>query len=277
MLHGEGYFTASDGLRLYEQWWVPASALRGRVVVVHGINEHGGRYARTAADLVRGGYAVHAMDLRGHGRSGGDRVWIRRFDEYLNDVDVMLERIVDKEPGKPVFLFGHSMGGAVAALYGIARKPSVRGLILSAPALAVAAHLFPLLRRLAPLASAVAPRLRVARMGCRFLSRDPAVVEGFKSDPLVFHGRFPIRTGAEVLRAAARIRKNAASLTLPLLILHGTSDYVSDPVGSRRLCALAGSNDKTLHLYQGLYHEVLSEPERDQVVKDLLAWLDAHR
>jgi acylglycerol lipase len=299
MLHHEDHFTARDGLRLYEQWWLPEEDARAVVVVVHGINEHGGRYARLADDLNRRGYAVCAMDLRGHGRSDGQRAWIGAFDEYLDDLDVLLGRVAARQPGKPVFLFGHSMGGAVVALSCIRREVGqvadlsatsedpvprtgwqpvlpIRGLVLSAPAVLVAGGVFPVLRRLASFASVVWPTLRLTRMGCRFISRDPAVVEAFRNDPLVFHGRFPVRTGAEILRAAKRIQVHAGELRLPLLVLHGTRDFVTDPRGSRLLCARAGAADRTLHLYEGLYHEILSEPEREKVLADLLAWLDAH-
>jgi acylglycerol lipase len=277
MLHYEDRFAARDGLGLYEQWWLPDGEPVAAVVVVHGINEHSGRYARLAGDLNRRGYAVYALDLRGHGRSQGDRAMVRTFDQYLDDAESLLDRVAARQPDKPLFLLGHSMGGAVAALLGIARPPKVRGLILSAPAVLIAGGVFPVLRRLASLASAVWPTLRLVRMGCRFISRDPAVVKAFKTDPLVFHGRFPVRTGSEILRAAKRIQTEAPRLTLPLLILHGTGDVVTDPQGSRLLVARAGSADKTLRLYSGLYHEVFSEPEREQVVADLLAWLDGHR
>jgi acylglycerol lipase len=276
-LHHEDRFTARDGLGLYEQCWLPNGAVRAVVVVVHGINEHSGRYAVLAHDLNRHGYAVYALDLRGHGHSEGDRTLIRTFDDYLDDVETLLERVASRNPDKPVFLFGHSMGGAIVALLGIDRRPKVRGLILSAPAVLIAGGVFPILRRLAAFFSMVWPTLRLTRMGCRFISRDPAVVEGFRNDPLVFHGRFPVRTGAEILRAAKRIQTDAQQLTLPLVVFHGTGDYVTDPKGSRLLVAHAGSADKTLLLYSGLYHEVFSEPEREQVVGDLLAWLDGHQ
>jgi len=276
MTHHEDHFTARDGLSLYEQWWLPDKEPRAAVVVVHGVFEHGGRYARLAEDLNRRGYAVYAMDLRGHGRSAGERAMIRSFDLFLDDLDLFLERTAARHPGKPVFLLGHSMGGAVAALLGITRPPKIRGMILSAPSVLVAGGVFPLLRRLAWLAAIVWPTLRVTRLGCRFISRDPAVVEAFRNDPLVFHDRFPVRTGSEILRAAKRIQADAERMTLPMLVMHGTGDYVTDPQGSRMLVARAHSTDKTLQLYQGLYHEIFSEPERRQVLDDLLAWLDGH-
>jgi alpha-beta hydrolase superfamily lysophospholipase len=273
----EEYFASHDGLRLHAQWWLPEGEPVAVVAIVHGIMEHGGRYARLAEDLNRRGYAVCALDLRGHGRSEGDRGMVRKFDDYFGDVEAFLDQVEARLPDKPVFLLGHSMGGAVVALLGIVRPPKVQGLILSAPAVLVGGGVFPVLRHLAALASMIWPTLRVMRMGCRFISRDPAVVEAFRNDPLVYHGRFPVRTGAEILQAAKRIQAGAHRIDLPLLVLHGTGDIVTDHRGSRLLVARAGSADKTLHLYTGLYHEIFSEPERAQVVADLLAWLDGHR
>jgi alpha-beta hydrolase superfamily lysophospholipase len=277
MSHYEDHFAARDGLSLYEQSWLPVGEPRATVVVVHGVTEHSGRYARLANDLNDRGYAVHAMDLRGHGRSAGERILVRRFDEHLDDVELFLERAATRQPDKPLFLFGHSMGGAIAGLFAATRQPHVRGVILSAPAVVVGGGVFPLLRQIAGLVSAVWPTLRLVHMGCGFISRDPAAVESFRNDPLVFHGGFPVRTGAEILRAATRLQTEAKHLTLPLLVLHGTGDKVTDVRGSRLLVARAGSPDKTLRLYPGLYHELLSEPERAQVLADLLAWLDGHQ
>ncbi len=275
MSHGCETLSTPDGLRLHLHRWLPKGNPKAVVIIVHGFCEHGGRYGRMAVDLYQHDYAVYAADLRGHGRSLGQRAWVRRFDEYLDDLQLVFEHVAHKYPQLPLFLFGHSMGGAIATLYCLERKPLPCGLILSGPALLIAADVFPWLRRLAALGSALCPRLRIARMGCRYLSRDEQVVEAFKNDPFVFHERFPIRTGNEVLRAAKRIESLMPRLTLPLLILHGTGDRVADPQGSRRLHDEAASTDKTLQLYEGLYHEVLSEPEREQVLGDLLAWLDA--
>jgi alpha-beta hydrolase superfamily lysophospholipase len=277
MSHHEDRFATRDGLSLYEQFWLPPGEPRATVVVIHGVTEHSGRYARFASELTGRGYAVHTMDLRGHGRSDGDRILVRRFDEHLDDVELLLGRVAQRQAGKPLFLFGHSMGGAIMGLLAATRQPNAQGVILSAPAVVVGGGVFPVLRQVAGLVSAVWPTLRLVHMGCSFLSRDPVVVEAFRNDPLVFHGGFPVRTGAEILRAADRLQTEAKHLTLPLLVLHGTGDRVTDPRGSRLLVARAGSTDKTLRLYPGLYHELLSEPEREQVLADLLAWLDGHR
>jgi len=270
-------FAAGDGLRLHENCWLPEDGSGGVVIVVHGLNEHSGRYSEVATRLSGHGYAVYAMDLRGHGKSQGARLLVRSFDEYLADLELYLDRVRRREPDRPLFLLGHSMGGAIVALLAITRQPDVRGLVLSVPAVLIGGSVFPLLRRLAPLVSRLFPRLRIMRLGYRMLSRDPQVVEQFKSDPLVYHGRFPVRTGTEILRAAGRIQGQMEALKLPLLLLHGTADRVTDPAGSRRLYARAGSADKTLKLYEGLYHDLLHEPEKDQVTADLIEWLDARR
>lgn len=266
----------SDGLSLSVYRWLPEAEPAAGVVLVHGFTEHASRYADAAETLARHEYAVHAMDLRGHGRSEGSRVFVPRFERYLDDLDLLLARARNREHDKPLFLFGHSMGGAIATLYAIDRQPDLAGLVLSAPSVQVGGNVFPLLRRLASLFSWLAPRLRVVRMGFQYLSRDPGVLADFRDDPLVFHGRFPARTGAEILRASRRIQATMDHVRLPLFILHGTGDAVVDPDGSRRLYARAQSPDKTLKLYPGLFHDLLHEPERGEVLADIVSWLD-HR
>jgi alpha-beta hydrolase superfamily lysophospholipase len=258
----DGRFCGPQGLECRYRVWQPAQAPRAAVALIHGICEHGGRYRRLAEDLARSGYVVYAIDLRGHGRSAGERILIRRFDDHLDDAEQ--------------FLFGHSMGGAIAARLTIRRRPAIRGLILSAPPVRVAGHLFPLLRHLARVVSYVLPRLRVVRVGTSRLSRDPAVIADFKQDPLVYNGKFPVRTGAEILRAGRELCRELKAIDVPLLVLHGTGDWITDPRGSRELYEQASSSDKTLKLYQGLYHDLFHEPEWKQVTADLLAWLESH-
>lgn len=275
MPYHEHCLKTPDGLRLCEKAWLPDGEARGAVVLVHGIFEHSGRYDEVAGELNRQGFAFHSMDLRGHGKSDGERAWVEVFDEFLADLDLLLDRVRRQHPGKPLFLMGHSMGGAVVTLYTILRRPDISGLILSAPAILVGGGVFPFLRRLAGVVSALFPRLKIVRMGSRRLSRDPEVIQGFRNDPLVFQGKFPVRIGAEVLRACRRIGQRMDEIALPLLILHGTGDVVTDPDGSRRLYDCSTSPDKTLKLYDGLYHDLFHEPEKGQILADVLAWLDA--
>jgi acylglycerol lipase len=270
----ESFFPARDGTQLFERRWQPGGRPLAEVLIVHGFIEHGGRYAPTAEALARHGFAVSVTDLRGQGKSEGPRCWIRTFDEYLDDLDLGFDRVVHRADGKPLFMLGHSLGGVIAVLWCIRREPKLAGLILSGPVFQIREQLFPWLRRIARIASVLFPRLRLARMGGRNISRDPAVVAGFRDDPLVFHGRFPVRTGAEILRAGKRARAEFEKLRQPLLILHGTGDRVASPEASRELYERAGAADKTIRLYAGLYHEVLNEPEKEQVLADLIEWIE---
>ncbi len=270
----EELFQARDGLRLFERRWQPNGEPRAEVMVVHGIVEHGGRYAATAEALARRGYQVSATDLRGHGRSEGPRCFIDSFDEYIEDLDQCFDRALQRAGGKPVFVLGHSLGGLIAVLWCIRCQPEPRGLILSGPALQVCHQLFPWLRHLASMGSILFPRLRLLRLGGGHISRDPAVVAQFRDDPLVFHGYFPVRTGAEILSAGSLARAQFEKVRRPLLILHGTADRVVTVEASQELFQRAAATDKTLRLYPGLYHEVLNEPEKEQVVADLIQWIE---
>jgi alpha-beta hydrolase superfamily lysophospholipase len=273
MIEQEGRLCGHEGLGCSYRVWLPDQAPKAALALIHGVCEHGGRYRRLAEDLARQGYAVYAIDLRGHGRSEGERILIRRFDDHLDDAEQLLREVQARHVGRPLFLLGHSMGGAIAARLAIRRRPAIRGLILSAPPVRVAGHLFPLLRHLAGVVSLVFPRLRLVRVGTSRLSRDPAVIADFRRDPLVYNGKFPVRTGAEILRAARELQHELHTLELPVLILHGTGDWITDPRGSRELYEQARSTDKTLKLYDGLYHDLFHEPEWRQVTADVVAWL----
>lgn len=273
MPHREDQFRTGDGLTLHENRWLPEGESVAVVVVVHGVIEHGGRYAELAAELNRHEIAVYAVDLRGHGRSQGARAWVDRFEQYTGDVEAYIEHVRNAEPDRPLFLFGHSMGGLIIASLAAVKEPNVRGLILSAPAIELTDTLFPLLRRLAALASKLFPRLRLVKLSGSKLSRDPEVLAQFQADPLVFHGRVPVRTGYEIIRAAGAVLDHLESITVPLLVLHGTGDAVTTAEGSRRLVARAGSTDKTLKLYEGLYHDLPREPEKEEIFADVVEWL----
>jgi len=276
MRHHQDYFAAADGTRRSENVWLPDGPTRATVLVQHGFTEHAGRYAHVAEALTARDIAVYAADLRGHGQSDGPRAWIASFDEYLDDVETYLNRVRAAQPAGPVFLLGHSLGGTIAALGVAERSWPLAGLVLSAAAIQAHDRLFPVLRRLASLVSRLWPRLRIVRMGTAMFSRDPDNTARFQSDSLVFHGRFPVRTGAEILRAMDRLVACAGEMHGPLLSLQGTGDAGMDPAGSQALLARAGSSDKTLKLYPGLYHDLLGEPERAAILAAVLAWIEAH-
>lgn len=272
----EEFLVAPDGCRLLMRQWSPEAHAAAVLILVHGFIEHSGRYAETAEQCGRHGLAVFAIDLRGHGKSEGDRALVWSFDQYLADLELLWQCASQRQPGRPVFLFGHSLGGVLALLFALARQEDLRGLIISGAPVHLGARAFPVLRHLAIPAGRFFPRLRLVRLGSGMLSRDPEVVADFRRDPLVFHGRFPLRSGAEILRAGRQCQVRIGELRLPLLLLHGTGDVVSDPQSSQELYRCAGSADKTLKLYDGLYHDLLHEPEKGAVLADVTRWI-AHR
>ena len=266
-------YTTPDGVSLAFEGWRTPGPPRSVVVIVHGYAEHGGRHVALAAHLVAHGHAVFTYDQRGHGRSGGPRAYIDTFDRYLDDLDAMLEKARQSAPGAPVFLFGHSMGGAVSALYCLEREVDIEGLLLSSAALKLP-DVAPVLQRFSALIGRLLPRLPTIKLNLNHLSRDPEVVERTAADPLYFHGRMPARTGAEFVRATQRIEQRMDTLTVPVLLLHGTADQLTAPAGSTELYSRARSIDKTLALYPGFYHETFNEPEKEQVFEEIVSWLD---
>jgi acylglycerol lipase len=274
--HAEGTFEGSGGIHLFEQSWRPKGAARGVLVIMHGLKDYSGHYAWVAEALVERGYAVYAFDLRGHGRSEGDRVWVNAFDEYLNDLDIFVRRVREKEPGKPLFIFGHSMGGAIVTLYTLTRKPQIAGLLLSGPALKPGSDVSGFLIGVTKFLGSVFPSLGVLNLDNKSFSRDPAVVAGMDTDPLIYNKAGPARTASELLKAMEQIQEHMEEMTVPFIAMHGTADKLTNPEGSKDLYAKAKSTDKTLKLYDGFYHDLLHEPEKQTVFNDLAGWLDAH-
>lgn len=273
--HREGTFTGVGGLRIFWQAWLPPGPCRGVVVIAHGAGEHSGRYRHVAERLVRDGYAVYALDHRGHGRSAGPRAFIDRMDDAVADLDALVLRAAGEHPGLPVFLLGHSMGATVSLCYALRHRDRLDALVLSAPLAALEAA-SPLVRLAARTLSAVTPRLPVIAVDSSLVSRDPAVVQAYNADPLVHHGKLPARTVAELGAAIESFPSRAPEITVPTLILYGAADTLCPTEGSVMLGRRIGAGDKTIKSYPGLYHEILNEPEQEQVMDDLCAWLNAH-
>jgi alpha-beta hydrolase superfamily lysophospholipase len=272
--HEEHAFTAADGVRLYAQRWLPEATPRGHVAIVHGYAEHSGRYAHVGAALAARGYAVHALDLRGHGRSDGDRAIVRSFAEFLGDVRAFLSDVRRRADGSPLFLLGHSMGGAIVTLELAVDHPALAGALLSGAVLPSAGPPR-VVTAIVGLVGRLLPRLPLVKLDAAHVSRDPDVVARYVDDPLVFHGRVRAGLIAAMGRAIRRIERDARSIALPVLIMHGADDKLASPEGSRLLYDRISSQDKTLTVYEGLHHEILNEPEQDRVIADIAAWLDA--
>lgn len=271
----DGTFETTGGLRLFERSWLPDVDPKGALVIVHGYAEHSGRYDYVGTWLAQRGYAVHALDLRGHGRSQGERVFVRSFNEYLDDVEVFLARVRVQHGGATPWLLGHSMGGSIVALAAVTRRPVVRGLLLSGAGLGTPAKTPRLMTRIVLLLGRFTPRLRLRKLAAATVSRDAEVVAWYDADPLNFRGKMPAGLVAAMIRAVRIVDERMDTIDDPLLIMHGTEDALTRPEGSEALYRRAASADKTLKLYQGLFHEILNEPEKDQVLADIAGWLDA--
>jgi acylglycerol lipase len=273
--HRHGWLGSEvDATRLFWRGWSPDAPAVGAALLVHGAAEHGGRYAYVAERLVSEGYAVYAIDHRGHGHSYGPRALIGRFDHLVEDLRLFVARVREEHGGRAPFLVGHSLGGAVALRFAIGHGSDIAGLAISGPA--VATQALPIAAKaLTNALSVLAPRLPVLRIEADAISRDAEVVRAYQRDPLNYNGRLPARTLAEIMRCMDWLPRSVGALRTPLLVLHGSDDRLCSPDGSRMVHSLAASPDKTLKIYDGLYHEVFNEPERAQVVGDLVEWIVA--
>jgi alpha-beta hydrolase superfamily lysophospholipase len=271
--HGSSTLPGIGGLELYWQWWRPAgSPPKAVIALVHGAGEHSGRYDHVAERLVADGYAVHALDHRGHGRSQGPRALIDRVTHAVSDLDALVTAAVQREraAGIPVLMVGHSMGAMIALRYALAHQHRLEGLALSGALASVDASA---VQRIAGHAiSAVAPTLPLIGIDSSLVSRDPAVVRAYLADPLVHHGKLPARTAAEIADATDAFPRQVPAITVPALVMYGTEDRLCPPAGSEMLGERLGG-DTTVIPYPGLYHEIFNEPERDAVLDALSAWL----
>jgi alpha-beta hydrolase superfamily lysophospholipase len=274
--HTESTFKGHDGLDLFRQSWLPDEAPRAVLVLVHGLAEHGSRYGNIVRHFVPRGYLVTVLDLRGHGRSPGTRGYVARFRHYVEDIVAFLEQARADHPERPVFLVGHSMGGTIAAACAVEAQDALAGLILSGAVLKPGSSVSPLKLLIARMMSRLAPRLGVTTLDSGGISRDPAVVQAYEDDPLVHHGRISARLGGEFLSAIQSLPEMMPGIRLPILIMHGTDDRLSDPEGSRLLSREISSADKTLILYEGFYHEIFNEHGRERIFADMESWLADH-
>ncbi|OQS16983.1 lysophospholipase [Nocardia donostiensis] len=255
--------------------WLPQDAVRGVIVLVHGVAEHAGRYEHVGKRFSDAGYAVYALDHTGHGASAGARANIGSMDSAADNVAQLLEVAGQEFPEVPRFLTGHSMG-ALVVLYLVTRTPvDVAGVVVSAPPLDIPVG-NPVQRLLAPVLTRLAPNLGVLKLDSSDISRDPDVVAAYDNDPLVFRGKLPARTATEILNASIAVKGRLDKLTVPTLAMHGTADTIAAPSSTDLIEKGAGTEGLTVRRYEGLYHEIFNEPEKDQVLGDVVDWLNAH-
>lgn len=273
MRHEEGFFHGIRGTRIYHQAWLPEGEPKAAVLIVHGLGEHSGRYANVVDHLVPLGYALYAYDHVGHGKSEGTREYVERFEDLTQTLEQYREMVRQAQPGKPLFLYGHSLGGLIVPFYLLDGRDGLAGAVLSGPLARVPDNVSAMTVVLGRVLSRLLPKAGVVSVEPTGVSRDPAVVEAYVNDPLVFHAKTPARLSAEMLRAMQRVTAEASRITLPLLLLQGSADSLVNPGDARFLHDAVSSADKTLKVYDGLYHEVHNEPERATVLGDVEAWL----
>lgn len=273
MVENEGHFVNKNGQRIYTRAWLPSTEKRALVILLHGLGEHCGRYGHVAAALTGAHFGVLALDHRGHGKSDGPRAAIKNFDDYVADVEQFVESQKAVHPQVPCAIFGHSMGGAIALKCALAFPQHFSAMVVTAPAIKLSGDLAPWLQKVAGVLAAVVPRLPVEKIETAFLSRDPEIVRQYETDPLVFHGKVSARTGAQLLRAGATLSANLHKITLPFWAGQGMADRLIDPVGVQWLYQRAQSTDKTLREYDGLAHEILNEPEKEDILLEIVSWL----
>jgi acylglycerol lipase len=270
----EERFRSFDGLNIFMRSWRPAGASRGVVVIVHGFNSHSAYYLWVAEQLIGMRLSVYALDLRGRGRSDGERFYVERFSDYASDVAALVTLAKSRDLDLPVFVLGHSAGGVASCIYVLDHPSELSGLICESFAYQLPAPDFALavLKGL----SHIAPHAHVLKLHNEDFSRDPEVVQAMNADALIAHESQPTQTLAAMTWADERLKKEFPLITLPLLILHGTGDKAARASGSQFFYDTAGAQDKTLKFYEGHFHDLLNDIGRDAVMADVQSWIAAH-
>jgi alpha-beta hydrolase superfamily lysophospholipase len=275
MKHEETLWHTNDGIPLAVNKWEPEGQVKGVICLVHGHGEHCGRYEHWVKMLANAGYAVFANDQRGHGKSGGKRGHTPSFNHFADDVEILVQEGIKAYPDSPCFLYGHSLGGLIALYYLTQRRPKIAGAVITSPALKTAVEDQKIKRALAMILGALMPGGTMASgLEQEALSRDQAVVEAYRKDPLV-HDIISFGLGRESLKAAEFIYANADQINIPLLLMHGTADRICYVSGSKELSDLIVDNC-TLKLWPDCFHELHNELEKEEVFSALKQWLDQH-
>ena len=273
MKHVEGKFKGYKNLNLYYQCWLPSNEPKAVLLVAHGLAEHSGRYINIVNHFVPKGYAVYGFDQRGHGKSQGQRGYVERFSHFVSDLKTFSGIIRSKHRDAKIFIVGHSVGGTIATAYAVHYQDEFDGLVLSGATLKVGASVSSGLIIVARVLSLLLPKMGLDVIDASAISQDKTVVDAYVDDPLVYRGKIRARLGAELIKATQILLPQMSKIYLPILIMHGTADRLSDPRGSEILYDRVSSRDKTLKLYGGFYHEIFNEPGREQVFADMEAWL----
>ena len=276
MKHLESQLSGPNGLSVYYQYWKPDEHQQDHVskviLIVHGLGEHSGRYEHVAERLTAQGWVVATLDLPGHGQSSGRKCCVESIQDYLDAVRLVHKRVLQDFENSQLVLLGHSMGGLISSLYLLEHQKEFQGCVLSGPAIKADPQPGWLQKKIINLVSAVAPNTGVLQLDAAGVSRDSNEVEKYLADPLVFNGKISARLVVEIFSGMQRVADNARSITLPILLMHGEKDTLVTPQSSRFLHDAVGSEDKALKMYPELFHEIFNEPEKEQVIDDMIRW-----
>ena len=270
---GDGSFQSGSGANIFYRCWAPAEP-RAVLLLAHGLAEHSGRYGDFASFFADAGIATYALDFPGHGRSDGKRGHIRDFQEYTDTLGALLSLAREAHPDIPFVLFGHSMGGLIAADFLLQHQSEFVAAVLTGAAIQSPQQPSGIVLFINRVIASVMPRLGVLRMDASGISRDPQVISDYENDPLVYRGKATAGLVNALFSAMKRVVENATSIRLPMLIMHGSVDSLTAVEGSKLLHDSISSEDKKIVIYDGLYHEILNEPERKNVMEDILGWLE---
>jgi alpha-beta hydrolase superfamily lysophospholipase len=276
MKHIEGNFKGVRDINIYYQAWLPDGEVKAVLLLVHGLGEHCGRYMNHVNYFVPLGYAIYALDHIGHGKSGGEREMLESYTDFTDTLATYDKMVRAWQPGKPFFILGHSMGGAISCIYLLEHQADFKGAILSAPLIKKGSDISDLTVFVGKILARVAPSTGVLAIDSKSLSRDPLVVKAGDEDPLSYHGKTKARPAFEILMMMNRVTAEVGSIRLPLIVVQGSADRIVDPSGAQMLYDRSGSQDKTIKVYEGFFHEVHNELDRDVMFKDVDAWLAAH-
>jgi alpha-beta hydrolase superfamily lysophospholipase len=269
----EETFSSAGGVKVFFRSWHPQGKAKAVLVICHGVNSHGGQYIWTAEQFVKKGFAVYALDLRGRGKSEGERFYVETVADYVSDVAGVIGIAKSRDVGLPLYLLGHSAGGVTSATYTLDNQTELAGFICESFAFQVPAPGFALAAIKA--LSHIAPRLPVLKLKNEDFSRDPKAVEALNSDPLTAHEVQPAITVAALVRADERLKEEFPKITIPVLILHGTADKATVCHGSEFFYQAVGSKDKSIKLYEDHYHDLLNDIGKEEVLDDISHWIEA--
>jgi alpha-beta hydrolase superfamily lysophospholipase len=270
----ERSFDGVGGVRIVYDVWTPEGSPVGVVILSHGYAEHARRYDHVAQRFGEAGLITYALDHRGHGRSGGKRVYLKNISEYTGDFDHLVGIATAAHPALKRVVLGHSMGGGIVFAYGVEHPDDYAAMVLSGPAVDAQAAVSSVMIGVAKVVGSLLPGLPVQNLPADVISRDPQVVAAYEADPLVHHGKLPAGIAKALIGVGQTMPQRAASLTAPLLVVHGGQDKVVPVEGSRRLLESVGPIDAHLKVYPELYHEVFNEPERAVVLDDVVSWIE---